>query len=395
MHAGRQQHIDQIQNDIRNNDIHYNDIRDNHRGIANMRDYSLVGENSRLAVESGLATATWYHPDVPRKRMKELMARSDSPAIRDTAIWLGILVVTGVAGAVWWHSWLSIACFVVYGVMYGSASDSRWHECGHGTAFKTRWMNAVVYQIACFMLMRNPTVWRWSHARHHTDTIIVGRDPEVLFTRPPKLVSLSANLFALSEIQPLTFAIFRHAYGRLNDGEKSFIPEEEHRKAFVVARIWLAIYAVVVALCVATRSILPAMLVGLPKLYGAWHMVLCGMLQHGGLAEDVLDHRLNSRTVYLNRFSRFVYWNMNYHLEHHLFPMVPFHALPALHEELKTELPVPTAGFVAGFRELVPALLRQRTDPSYSIPRFLPDGTPIVAPEPVGISVNSSSTEGA
>ena len=40
-------------------------------------------------------------------------------------------------------------------------------------------MNDVVYNIACFMIFREPTVWRWSHARHHTDTIIVGRDPEI------------------------------------------------------------------------------------------------------------------------------------------------------------------------------------------------------------------------
>jgi fatty acid desaturase len=356
----------------------------------NRRDYSLLGEDGRRAVELGLSTATWYHPEVPRKRMKELMQRSDGLAIRDTAIWLAILVLTGVAGTLLWGSWLSIVCFALYGVMYGSASDSRWHECGHGTAFKTRWMNSVVYQIACFMLMRNPTVWRWSHARHHTDTIIVGRDPEVLFTRPPKMFSLTANLLALSEIQPLTFAMCRHAFGRLNGSEQSFIPDTEHRKAFMAARIWLAIYGVVIALCIITRSIIPAMLVGLPKLYGAWHMVLCGMLQHGGLAEDVLDHRLNSRTTYMNRFSRFVYWNMNYHIEHHMFPMVPFHALPALHEELKSELPVPTTGFVAGFRELVPALLRQRTEPGYTIPRFLPDGTRIVA----HLALTSSS-EGA
>ena len=82
-----------------------------------------------------------------------------------------------------------------------------------------------------------------------------------------------------------------------------------------------------------------------------------------GLAEDVLDHRLNTRTVYMNPFSRFLYWNMNYHVEHHMFPMVPYHALPALHEEIKDDLPPPGAehrGCVPGVR---PTLWSQRRDP--------------------------------
>ena len=50
------------------------------------RDYSLVGASSRSAVETGLASAEWYHTDVPRKTMKALMQRSDAPAIRDTLL---------------------------------------------------------------------------------------------------------------------------------------------------------------------------------------------------------------------------------------------------------------------------------------------------------------------
>ena len=69
--------------------------------------------------------------------------------------------------------------------------------------------------------------------------------------------------------------------------------------------------------------------VGLPTLYGGWLALSFGLTQHAGLAEDVLDHRLNSRTVYMNPIFRFLYWNMNYHVEHHMFPMVPYHALPS------------------------------------------------------------------
>ena len=83
----------------------------------------------------------------------------------------------------------------------------------------------------------------------------------------------------------------------------------------------------------------------------------------------MLDHRLNSRTVYMNPINRFLYWNMNYHVEHHMFPMVPFHALPELHAEIKDDLPAPTPSIWAAYKEFVPAILRQRKDPSTSSDR--------------------------
>lgn len=142
------------------------------------RNYSLIGEETQHAVERGLASAEWYASPIPRKRMKELMQRRDGPAIWHTLLWFALLIGTGAIGYYTWGTWWCVPAFIAYGTLYGSVSDSRWHECGHGTAFKTPWMNDVVYNIASFMVLRQPTTWRWSHTRHHTDTIIVGRDPQ-------------------------------------------------------------------------------------------------------------------------------------------------------------------------------------------------------------------------
>jgi fatty acid desaturase len=336
------------------------------------RDYSLIGEDGRLAQERGLASADWYAAPVPRKQLKELMKRHDGPAIRDTAIWIGALVFFGGAGALLWGHWLALPCFIIYGVLYGSSSDSRWHECGHGTAFKTRWMNDAVYNLACFMIMREPTVWRWSHTRHHTDTIIVGRDPEISAPRPPDILGMLLNLFAIKSTTRALKKLVLHARGRLDAEEATFIPEMERRKVYRTARIYLGILAGVAALSVGLHSWLPAMLIGLPTLYGGWLTIVFGLTQHAGLSEDVLDHRLNSRTIYMNPISRFLYWNMNYHVEHHMFPMVPYHALPALHEAIKGECPTPYPSLFAAYREIIPTVLRQVRDPSYHVVRVLP-----------------------
>jgi fatty acid desaturase len=346
-------------------------------------DYSLTSPANARAVETGLANAEWYRTPIPRARMKELMKRSDGPATRDTILWIGGMILTGGLGAYFWGSWLCVPFFAVYGVLYGSGGDSRWHECGHGTAFKTAWKNDAVYQLACFMMMRNPVVWRWSHARHHTDTIIVGRDPEIITMRPPDLIRVGLNVFGILDV-PIAFkTMLRYASGILTDEEKDFIPASEQSKVFGVARIWLAIYAATIAACLWMGSILPLMLIGLPRMYGAWHHLMTGLTQHIGLAEDVLDHRLNSRTVYINPFSRFVYWNMNYHVEHHMFPMVPYHALPALHQEMLKDCPKPYSGFWEAYREIIPTLWRQLRDPGYFVHRQLPPGAAVPHPGPL------------
>jgi fatty acid desaturase len=163
-----------------------------------------------------------------------------------------------------------------------------------------------------------------------------------------------------------------NTFGHISAAEKTFIPEIEWRKVILVARIWFLIYAATIGVALYLGSWLPILLVGLPRLYGAWHHVLTGLMQHGGLAENVLDHRMNSRTVYINPISRFIYWNMNYHVEHHMFPMVPYYALPKLHALIKHDLPPATSSIWACYKEMIPAWLRQLRGEDYFLVRELP-----------------------
>jgi MocE subfamily Rieske [2Fe-2S] domain protein len=345
-------------------------------------DYSLTGENATRAVERGLAEADWYQTPVPRAELRRLLTRRDGPALRDTLLWFAMLGTTGWAGYALWPSWWAVVPFALYGVLYASSSDSRWHEAGHGTAFKTDWLNTVLYEIASFMVMRESIVWRWSHTRHHSDTIIVGRDPEIAVPRPPNLRKLLLGFLNVPAYPHYFHQILIHAAGRMLPEEKTYIPENEFPKVHFRARLYLLIYAGVLTLALITRSILPLLYVGLVNLYGSWLMIVYGLTQHTGLAENVLDHRLNCRTVRMNFVNRYLYWNMNYHLEHHMFPLVPYYALPRLHELVRHDCPPPYPGLIAAWREIVPAVLRQRHDPGYHVKRALPTSrpSPTVAP---------------
>jgi len=336
------------------------------------RDYSLLGFSGRLAVKRGLAQAKWYQTSIPKQHIQALVHRSDDVAYRDTLILLGIMFLSIAGGIYYWNTTWCVPFWLVYGLMYGSAMDARWHECVHGTAFRTTWMNQALFQVASFMMIRNPVVSHWSHARHHSDTMIVGRDPEIVATRPPELFAIFLNVFGILDALKGWKSMILNAAGILGKEEASFIPKSEQRKVSRVAGLWAIIYALTFLLAVAFESVIPFMIVGLPRLYGAWHQAIVGLLQHAGLAENVVDHRLNTRTVYLNPVSRFICWNNNYHMEHHMFPSVPFHQLPRLHKLIKHDVPAADTSIWKAYGRVLPILLHQKNNPNLFLRRKLP-----------------------
>lgn len=335
-----------------------------------VKDYTLTGDAARAAIES----PNWFRPDVDPVAIRDLMQKSDAIALRDTALWLGCMGVFATLAILLWPTWWSLPFWLAYGVLYGSASDARWHECGHKTAFRTPWMNAAVYQIASFMMMRNPAVWRASHVRHHTDTIIVGRDPEIVAMRPPDVWRIAFSFIGVRDVYSAFGRMFLHARGQIHPEEKIYVRQSDYVSVFRIARLWLVIYAVTVGVALWYWTLLPLMLIGLPRIYGAWHHVMTGLLQHLGLAENVTDHRLNTRTVMMNPMSRFIYLNMNYHLEHHMFTMVPYYNLPKLRALIAHDLPLAEPSLFAAYRNLLPVLRRQLRYEDAVIIQTLPEG---------------------
>ncbi len=313
----------------------------------------------------------WFSPAVDRKKLKALMKRSDAESLRHFGLWLGLMAVSGVAAFLTWGTFWCVPAFAAYGILY-AASDHRAHELSHGTPFRTRWLNEFFYHLSAFMTLHEGVYWRWSHSRHHTDTLLVGRDPEIAVPRPPDVAGMLLDSFFVKSGVTQTKYIIRHAFGYLSEDGRHFVPDAERAKVFRLSRLYVAIFAAVILACVAARSILPAMFVVLPRFYGGPLSQVFNITQHAGLEEDILDHRLNTRTFYMNPVFRFLYMNMNYHIEHHMFPMVPFYNLPRLHEMTKDQCPPAYPTLWAVYREIIPTVLRQLKDPTYHVRRPLP-----------------------
>lgn len=317
---------------------------------------------------------TWFSCSIPRKELKAFTRRSDWPGILHYGSWLVLLAASGYIAWLSMETWWAIGAFFVYGTIFSSA-DARWHECAHGTAFKSRWLNEGFHILSTLMTFYEPTVKRWSHARHHTHTIMTGIDPEIQVPRPARMWTVLVDFFWLRSFAMNVRLIVLHALGIISEAAIAYVPESQYRRMIAWSRAYLSVYIGVIVLAVALDSWLPFLFFGLPRLYGAWLHQLMSLTQHPGLAQNVWDHRLNSRTVRANPVFAFLYVNMQYHLEHHMYPMVPFYALEKIHERLKDQLPPPYPSVLAVYRELVPTLVRQRCDAAHQVDRPLPEPT--------------------
>ena len=63
---------------------------------------------------------------------------------------------------------------------------------------------------------------------------------------------------------------------------------------------------------------------------------------------------------------------MNYHIEHHMYPSVPFYNLAKLRQALQPDLPRAPRGLFRAWADMLPIISRQRKEPDYVLVPDLP-----------------------
>lgn len=312
----------------------------------------------------------WYKTPVPRKEMKELMRRTNARGLFQLAGYLTLLGATGylayqAIGTVW-----MIPAYLVYANLY-AMSTALHHETHHGTPFRSRWINATVSWVVGLMVLRESLFDRWQHTGHHTFTEFEEKDPEIFTARPPFgpwIMPVAA--FVYYGNLPATVA---HALGIETKVMQQHVPEEDRGRVMWSARAFLLVLASIVGLSIYLRSWVPFMFTIAATSLGTFLPMLYSLTQHVGMKINTFDHRESTRTIYLNPFLRFLYWNMNYHVEHHMYPTVPFHALPKLHGLIKHDLPKVHPGMLSALAEGIPAWGRVQKDPEAYVRVTLPN----------------------
>lgn len=219
------------------------------------------------------------------------------------------------------------------------------HEATHRTPFRTVWLNDWVGRL-CGVLLVLPFEWfRAFHMAHHRWTNLPGKDPELAGPKPATVRAwvwqVSGLPYWIAEAR-LMAALVR---GRVTDG---FVAEGAKGRVVAEARAMAVIYLAAAASLVWTDVLLWVWIV--PVLLGQPFLRLYLLAEHGDCPE-VVNMFENTRTTFTTRAVRWLAWNMPYHVEHHVWPTVPFHRLPEVHGLMKDELKVTADGYAGFTRE--------------------------------------------
>jgi fatty acid desaturase len=84
--------------------------------------------------------------------------------------------------------------------------------------------------------------------------------------------------------------------------------------------------------------------------------VLRSVTEHHDVSEG--SEWTNARSIVTHPLIEFLWSNVNYHLEHHLYPSVPYHALPKLRKALSPEFQAHHSNVANGYGRTALNLLK-------------------------------------
>lgn len=258
-----------------------------------------------------------------REAIRLLHRRNDKHNMR-ILVFFAIWAVAGAAAltvdllAVQVLSYLLITCAII-------GCTVLVHEASHNLLFQSPTVNRWLGLLCGLPVLVSVTGFRTNHAFHHARRGSYGESSE--WKAPPRVDATSVPKYLLS--------IILGAYGFLTALPVIAITHAQgatRRKTLTEYTLIIGVYVFVFS-AFPTEAIL--------KLWFLPMILAAHLTEFRAVAEHGLTTRGNvftaTRTVVSNRFVSFVMCNINYHLEHHLFPGVPWYNLPKVHRLLQDE----------------------------------------------------------
>ncbi len=334
----------------------------------------------------------WYRCKTRPGLLRELSRRSDAQAWFQAGGHLALFILTGALVFYFWSHGLWLAMLLAlfcHGTVTSFFRGVAPHELGHGTVFKTKWLNKFFMYLFSLIGWWDHFDYASSHTYHHRYTLHPEGDREVLLPIEPSLAStFMLQMFTINLLTPPGRSIHRGglistvimtalgAVGRLPP-DKEWLralhldQPEEHHNSILWSRILLLFHGSVLLIAIITGVWVLPLILSASVFIGNWLGYFVGLPQHCGLRDHTSDFRKNTRSMKLNPLFDFLYWRMGWHIEHHMFAGVPCYNLGKLHKEVAQDMPEPRT-LIGAWKEMRETWRRQKIDPEYQFDTPLP-----------------------
>ena len=330
----------------------------------------------------------WYRCPIDPNILRELSKPSDLQGFKMALGHLGLWLFTGSLSFYFAieQFWLGFLLTIFLHGTVGTFFSAPHHELCHGTVFKTKRLNEIFLKIFSTLGMQNFYIYKMSHSYHHRFTLHRIADKEVVLPKTPSLrVLYLLQLFTFNitggfesrGLFPTMRGLFRVAADKMEQPYNEWGAElyaefpEERLKAVHWARYLIAVHLSFALITVLIGYPILILIVSLHPFIGNWLRYFVGAPMHCGLRSDVSDFRKCVRTITLDPISEFLYWHMNWHLEHHMFAAVPCYNLKKLYKAVAEDMPKPRT-LISSWKEMLEVVKQQETDPAYEFETPVP-----------------------
>jgi fatty acid desaturase len=320
-----------------------------------MQETTFVTRDELVDFEWDNQRKDWKRPPLERKVLKELSERSTLNGVFRLLYFVALLSGVAVATvyAARFSIWLALPVLYGYYFLYGFWVAVA-HELQHKTVFAKaqEWLNEAVFYLVQILIWNSPTYARVSHKLHHRYTMVRGYDPE---TEWPEVITsmwlkrhfagLVLRMLVVGAVYQLVFQDMKTQIVRAA-GRQDWMMRDHCSHAQVRAIRWesfmiFAVHAAIIAAAIVFGIWELLVFITIAWQIGSAFEQLWHDTKHIGRPYNVKDHRLNTRSVKVNPFIRSIFWGLDDHVDHHLYPAVPSRNLKKLHHILEPNLPDP------------------------------------------------------
>lgn len=306
----------------------------------------------------------WLRLELPPGELERLNERSNFKGFLQTFAHLGLMFLTGWLCVHLWLKeswlWLLVGLYLHGTVM--SFTINAVHELVHGTVFRTSWLNRFFADVFGLLGWNNHVGFWASHQQHHLYTLHYPLDQEVVLPDGVKPKAFFKTFFNPRAVYEHIKHTYKSSQGFMGwEWLRDIVGEGEQRQAVHrFARNILIFHGTVFVVSILSGWWILILLLSTHIAYGRSLQFLLNQTQHIGMRSGVNDFRLNCRTFETNFLFRLLYWQMNYHIEHHMYAGVPCYNLRKLHRLIKKDLPHTPQGLLATWYEIFYLVHKER-----------------------------------